>query len=233
VIQAFATHLSVVQPQAVATGRKHAAAFTHSTLASIEPVEWHLFGKQVDQLLEALPGVLENTLTVAHEQRIELKREKLPYALTQPRWFIHHFLAQQAKPPWRIPDHRISHYQEPPLRPVESHFAHRFSRHAYHGQRPDLAANLQLVVKLRALAARVRSIAGMDCGSSPSTRPHPVGSPYVVTVGKQDAADASLRQFIERLLARLNRIDGEIPRPVANQKAIEVIAMRLREPGPG
>jgi hypothetical protein len=208
VIQAFATHLSVVQPQAVATGRKHAPEFAHSTLASIELVERHLFGKQVDQLTKALPGVLENRLTVGDEQRIELKREKLPNALTQPRWFIHHFLTQQAKPPWRIPDHRISHYQQPPLRPVESHFAHRFSRHAYNSQRPDLAANLQLVVKLRALAARVRSIAGMDCGSSPGTRPHPVGRPYVVTVGKQDAADASLRQFIERLLARLNRIDG-------------------------
>src|ERR1700730_2166205 len=120
----------------------------HSPLASIELVERQLFGKQVDQLPEALPGGLENRLTVANEQRIELKREKLPYALTQPRWFIHHFLAQQAKPPWRIPDHRISHYQQPPLRPVESHFAHRFSRHAYNSQRPDLAANLQLVVTL-------------------------------------------------------------------------------------
>src|SRR5713101_9809028 len=114
-------------------------------------------GNIVDQLPEAQPGVLENTLTVADEQRIELKREQPPYALTQPRWFIHHFFVQQAKPPWRIPDHRISHYQQPPLLPVESHFARRFSRHSYHSNRPDLAANLQLVVKLRALAARVRS----------------------------------------------------------------------------
>jgi hypothetical protein len=232
VIQAIATHISIVQPQAVATGRKHAAEFAHSTLASNELAERHLFGKQVNQLPEALPGVMENTLTVADEQGIEVKREKLPYALTQPRWFIHHFFAQQAKPPWRIPDHRISHYQQPPLLPVESHFARRFSRHANHSQRPDLAANLQLVVKLRALAARVRRIAGMDCGSSPGSRPHPVGRPYVVTVGKQDVADASLRQFIERLLAQLNRIDGKVPCPVDNQKAVEVIAMRLREARP-
>src|SRR6266851_7681265 len=42
VIQAFVTHISVVQRQTVATGRKHAATFAHSTLASIELVERHL-----------------------------------------------------------------------------------------------------------------------------------------------------------------------------------------------
>jgi len=54
----------------------------------------------------------------------------------------------------------------------------------------------------------------------------------VVFLGPRDAADASLRRFIENLLARLNRIDAEIPRPIGNQKAAEDVAMRLREPGP-
>jgi len=72
----------------------------------------------------------------------------------------------------------------------------------------------------------------MDCCSSPGTRPYPVGRAHVVAVSEQDAADASLRQFMENLLARLNRIDAEIPRPVDNQKTVEVVAMRLREPGP-
>src|SRR5271167_942259 len=113
---------------------------------------------------------MEHALAVADEERVELKREKLPCALTQPRWFIQHFFAQKAKPPWRIPDYRISHDEQPPLRPMESHFAGRFSRHAYHNQRADLVANLQLAVKFRSLASRVCSVAGVDCRSSSSTR---------------------------------------------------------------
>jgi hypothetical protein len=175
---------------------------------------------------------MEHALAVADEERVELKREKLPYALTQPRWFIQHFFTQKAKPPWRIPDYRISDDEQPPLRPVESHFAGRFSRHAYHSQRTDLVANLQLVVKFRSLASRVCSVAGVDCRSGSSTGTHPVGRAHMVTVGEQDAADTSVRQFMKNLLRRLHGIDGEITRPVANQKAVEVIAMRLREPGP-
>jgi hypothetical protein len=37
---------------------------------------------------------------------------------------------------------------------------------------------------------------------------------------------------MENLLVRFNWIDGEIPRPIANQKAVDAIAVRLGEPGP-
>src|SRR5215469_16964320 len=172
---------------------------------------------------------MKHALTVTHEERVELKREKLPYALTQPRWVIQHFFAQQAKPPWRIPDYRISNDEQPSLRPVESHFARRFSRHAYHTQRADLVANLQLIVKFRSLASRVCSVASVDCRSSSSTGTHPVGRAHMVTVGEQDALNTSLRQLIKILLRWFDRIDGKITRPVANQEAVKVIAMRLRE----
>jgi hypothetical protein len=115
---------------------------------------------------------------------------------------------------------------------VESHFARRFSRHTYHNQRADLVANLQLIVKFRSLASRVCSVAGMDCRSSSSTCTHPVGCAHMVTIGEQDAPNASLRQLIKILLRWFDRIDGKITRPVANQEAVKVIAMRLREPGP-
>jgi len=100
---------------------------------------------------------------------------------------------------------------------VESHFARRFSGHAYHSQRADLVADLQLVVKFRSsLASRVCSIAGVDCRSRSSARTHSVGRAHVVAVGEQDARDASLRQLIKILLRWLHRIDGEIAGPVAN-----------------
>jgi hypothetical protein len=175
---------------------------------------------------------MKDALAVADEERVEVKREKLAYALTQPRWVIQHLLAQKANPPWRIPNHRISDDEQSPFRPVESHFARRFSGHAYQSQRADLVANLQLVVKFRSLASRVCSVAGMDCRSSSSTRTHSVGRAHVVTVGEQDARDASLRQLIKILLRWLHRIDREITGPVANQEAVEMIPMRLREPGP-
>jgi hypothetical protein len=175
---------------------------------------------------------MKDALAVADEERVEVKREKLAYALTQPRWVIQHFFAQKAKPPWRIPDYRISDDQQPPLRPVESHFARRFSGHAYHSQRADLVANLQLVVKFRSLASRVCSVARLDCSSSSSIRTHPVGRAHMVTVGEQNAPHASLRQLIKILLRWFHRIDDEITRPVANQEAVKVIAMRLRKPGP-
>ncbi len=173
-----------------------------------------------------------NAGSVADQERVEVKRQQTAHALAQPRRIIHHFFAQKAKPPWGITDYGISHYEQLPLRPVESHFARGFSRHTYRDQRADLLAHQQFVVKFRSLAARVSSIVGMDCGSGSGARPQPVGCAHVVTVGEQDAADASLRQFMEILLGRLNRIDAEIPRPVGDQKTIEVVAMRLREPGP-
>jgi hypothetical protein len=46
----------------------------------------------------------------------------------------------------------------------------------------------------------------------------------VVTVGEQDATDTSLGQFMKIWFARLNRIDAEIPQPIGNQKAVEVVA---------
>src|SRR3984893_7544360 len=173
-----------------------------------------------------------NAHSVTDQERVEVKRQQTAHALAQPRRIIHHFFAQKAKPPWRITDYGISHYEQLPLRPIESHFARRFSRHTYRDQCADLLAHLQFVVKFRSLASRVGSIVGMDCRSGPGTRPYPVGRAHVVAVSEQDAADASLRQFMENLLARLNRIDAEIPRPVGNQQALEVIAIRLREPGP-
>jgi hypothetical protein len=115
---------------------------------------------------------------------------------------------------------------------VESHFARRFSRHAYHSQRADFVADLQLVVKFRSLASRICSVAGMDCGSSSSTRTHSVSRAHVVTVGEQNAPNASLRQLIKILLRWFDRIDGKIARLIANQEAVKVIAMRLREPRP-
>ena len=92
---------------------------------------------------------MKDALAVADEERVEVKRDKLPYALTQLGWIIQHFFAQKAKSPWRIPDYRISDDEQPPLWPVESHFACRFSGHGYDSQRADLVANLQLLVKFR------------------------------------------------------------------------------------
>jgi hypothetical protein len=112
-----------------------------------------------------------NARSVADEERVEVKRQQTAHALAQPRRIIHHFFAQKAKPPWGITDYGISHYEQLPLRPVESHFPRGFSRHTYRDQRADLLAHLQFVVKFRSLASRVGSIVGMDCRSGPGTRP--------------------------------------------------------------
>src|SRR6266851_370000 len=69
--------------------------------------------------------------SVADQERVEVKRQQTAHALAQPRRIIHHFFAQKAKPPWGITDYGISHYEQLPLRPVESHFARGFSRHTY------------------------------------------------------------------------------------------------------
>ena len=114
-----------------------------------------------------------NARSVADEERVEVKRQQTAHALAQPRRIIHHFFAQKAKPPWGITDYGISHYEQLPVRPVESHFARGFSRHTYRDQRADLLAHLQFVVKFRSLASRVGSIVGMDCRSAPGTRPYP------------------------------------------------------------
>src|SRR5215471_14645325 len=101
-----------------------------------------------------------NARSVADEERVEVERQQTAHTLAQPRRIIHHFFGQKAKPPWRVTDYCISHYEQLPLRPVEGHFTGRFSRHTYRDQRADLLAHLQFVVKFRSLAARVGSIIG-------------------------------------------------------------------------
>jgi len=52
-----------------------------------------------------------NARSVADEERIEVKRQQAAHTLAQPRRIIHHFFGQKAKPPWRITDYGISHYE--------------------------------------------------------------------------------------------------------------------------
>src|SRR5713101_644756 len=101
-----------------------------------------------------------NAHCVADEECVEVKRQQTAHALAQPRRIIHHFFAQKAKPPWGITDYGISHYEQLPLRAVESHFARGFSRHTYRDQRVqgwpkfDVRAGADVAPRLTVLADR-------------------------------------------------------------------------------
>ena len=82
------------------------------------------------------------------------------------------------------------------------------------------------------LAAGVLRIGGMNCDARPGALAHTVRRAGVVAIRDQDARDAFALQPIEDLRGRLNGVDAKVALGAENQRAIEVVSVRLGEPRP-
>src|SRR5207249_1179138 len=63
--------------------------------------------------------------------------------------------------------------------------------------------------------------------------PHQGGLAYVVAVREDDARDPALHEAREHVLRGLDGIDAQVSLGVADEIAVEVVAVGLGEPGPG
>ena len=98
---------------------------------------------------------------------------------------------------------------------------------------PTSSPDAQLIVQFRALAAGVSGVIGMDRGARPGRRTNTVGRAHVIAIGQDDTRNPPPRDFRQRLVNRLDRIDAEVTGRIFNQVAVEVVAVRSGKPGPG
>ena len=116
---------------------------------------------------------------------------------------------------------------------MEHHFARRLARRANDNQGPDLFTDVEFIIQVGALFARMWRIRRMNRGARAGARPDLVRGARVVAIGQENSADTEPGQLFEILLAWLYGVDAEIAVGVTNEVAVEVVAVRLRKPRPG
>ncbi len=115
---------------------------------------------------------------------------------------------------------------------MEHHFARRLARRANDNQGADLFTDVELIIQVGALFARVWCICRMNRGARTGTRSHLVRGARVVTIGQQNSADTKARNLFEICGRRFHGIDAEISARVENEVTVEVVAVRFRKPRP-
>src|SRR5436309_780240 len=185
------------------------------------------------QLAEPRPRVAQDRRAVARQQHLDLERGERGDAGAQQRRVVHHLLAQQRQHARRVPDHGVAHDEDAPARGVERDLARRLPGHAEHGEGAELIAGREPGVDGHALGLRVGRVGGMDRDRGAGPLPHQGGLAHVVAVREDDARHPALHEAREHLLRGLDGIDAQVSLGLADEIAVEVVAVRLGEPGPG
>src|ERR1043166_1223334 len=112
-------------------------------------------GEGIHELLKPVLGILQNRLTVAGKENVEVESQERSDALTETRWIVHYLVGEQFALARRIADHRISGNQDFPFRPMQDNFAGGFSRRSKNGQWADRFADAKLIIQLSTLGTCV------------------------------------------------------------------------------
>jgi hypothetical protein len=90
----------------------------------------------------------------------------------------------------------------------------------------------QVVVNVGSLPAGMRGILGVNRSGGAEPVPHQVGCAGMIAVGDNDMRDAQTHEVIEGGVAGLHGIDADVSIRMAQQVAVEVVALTFRIPGP-
>jgi hypothetical protein len=115
---------------------------------------------------------------------------------------------------------------------VERDLAGRLARHADDDERADPIADPELRVDRRALCPRVRGVGGVDRDRRTRPLAHERGPSRVVPIRQDDPRNAFAHEEGEDVVPRLDGIDADVSARVPHEPAVEVVAVRRREPRP-
>src|ERR1700735_3969726 len=111
--------------------------------------------------------------------------------------------------------------------PVERHLAGTLPTDAYHLKRCNPFPVVKLTTEYSALPFRVRGVVGMNVGTSTGALTNLVCSAHVIAVRNENSAHTNPDEFAHHVVVRLDRIDADVSVRIANQQAVEVVAVRV------